>query len=830
MEKRYLHAQVEAELQQLWQQEQVYKRQHNDGPLYSIDTPPPTISGSLHIGHIFSYTQTDIIARYKRMSGFSVFYPFGFDDNGLPTERYVEKKRDIVAHSMSRTDFIALCLQETYEAEERFKSLWKRMGLSADWDACYSTISERARKISQESFIHLFKKGYVYRKLEPALYCTTCQTSVAQAELDDSQKPSHFNDIIFTLEDGTSLTIGTTRPELLPSCGAVLYHPADERYVHLINKKITVPLFGQSVPCIADELVDPNKGTGLVMCCAYGDKNDIYWIKKHAITVQESVDRRGRWKDFTGFLSGLKVHDARSAVLEKLRSAGLLIQQKELMHSVNVHERCKKEIEYLALSQWFVKILDNKQELLAQADKIVWYPAYMKVRYQNWVENLSWDWGISRQRFFGIPFPVWHCKACGTILLADIATLPIDPQEVGFPGGQCPHCCSTDIEPDTDVMDTWNTSSLTPYICASYLDQKLDLFDEDTATSFLPMSMRPQAHDIIRTWAFDTIVKTFMHQGVVPWNDIVISGHVLSDGKEKLSKSKENAKFSPENLLDTYSADVIRYWTASGNLGQDISFSEQQLKIGERLVTKLWNAYRFIDEHVQHKVDRPEKLGAVNEWILHQCSQASRDYHKELTQYEFHHALGAVERFFWQDFCDNYLELIKDQLFNPSHYPKQEIEGTYWTLEKVGLYLLQMFAPFTPYITEQLYQLIYKKFYGINSLHRMRFTDEMKSYYFEQSCEAIHAVLTVVNDVRKLKTAHQLSLKTEIDFLIIIVDNKAIIDTLHGNSAILKGIARAKEITFEQKGAADSNVVKEGSVIRVSIVYEKNRSESERKG
>ncbi len=512
MEKHYNHKDAEQQMRKLWQEQQTYKATRNSGPLYSIDTPPPTVSGSLHIGHIFSYTQTDILARFVRMNGYSVFYPFGFDDNGLPTERFVEQKLKLSAHSMSRSEFIALCLKETHEVEEVFKSLWQRMGLSVDWDACYSTISDRTRMISQESFIRLYQKGFIYRKMEPALYCTTCYTSVAQAELDDTEKPSHFNDIVFAGPDGEKLVIGTTRPELLPSCVALFYHPTDARYTHLKGKTARVPLFDYEVPILADQLVNPEKGTGLVMCCTFGDKNDIHWVKTHNLPFKESIDIGGRWKEHTGFLVGLKAHAARALVLEKLQEAGLLVGQREIMHAVNVHERCKKEIEYLALSQWFLKILDFKKELLAAADTINWYPAYMKSRYQNWVENLGWDWGLSRQRFFGIPFPVWHCNDCQAIILPDLADLPVDPQEKGFKGGKCPHCGCDSLTPDRDVMDTWNTSSITPYICA-------DLYHEGKGTpfegsqQFLPMSMRPQAHDIIRTWAFYTITKTWMHNG-----------------------------------------------------------------------------------------------------------------------------------------------------------------------------------------------------------------------------------------------------------------------------------------------------------------------------
>lgn len=351
MDKRYDHLLSEQKSQNYWNMHNTYSCENNAGPLYSIDTPPPTVSGSLHIGHIFSYTQTDIVARYKRMSGFSVFYPFGFDDNGLPTERYVEKKRNIKGHQLPRSEFINICLEESALAAQSFKQLWQRMGISADWSKTYSTISAESRKITQASFIELYKKGFMYRKNEPALYCATCCTSVAQAELDDKEVPSFFNDIAFKDQYGTNLVVGTTRPELLSSCVALLFNPKDDRYIHLNGQEATVPVFNYNVPIIPDDLVEIEKGTGLVMCCTFGDKKDIEWFKKHNLPYRQSIDVTGKWGAHTGILAGLKVHEARKCILKELNDINALVRQKEITHSVNIHERCKKEIEFMLLSQ-----------------------------------------------------------------------------------------------------------------------------------------------------------------------------------------------------------------------------------------------------------------------------------------------------------------------------------------------------------------------------------------------------------------------------------------------------------------------------------------------
>jgi valyl-tRNA synthetase len=797
MDKRYDARISEQAIQQKWAQENTYGVNQAPGrPLYTVDTPPPTVSGSLHIGHIFSYTQTDIIARYKRMSGYAVFYPFGFDDNGLPTERYVEKKRKIKGHQLPRSEFISICLQESELAAQSFKALWQRIGISADWRKTYSTISDRSRALSQASFIELYKKGYIYKKNEPALYCSTCRTSVAQAELDDQQMPSFFNTIVFKDAQNNDLLIGTTRPELLSSCVALLFNPHDSRYQHLAGQTARVPLFDVEVPIFADELVSIEKGTGLVMCCTFGDKTDIEWYKRFNLPYKQSIGTDGKWLPHTGFLAGLNAHEARELVLTKLKEHNLLLEQKPITHAVNVHERCKKEIEFIQLSQWFVKIIEYKQEFLKLADDIVWYPAFMKSRYVNWVENLGWDWCISRQRFYGVPFPVWHCVDCKAILVADVSSLPVDPLQTPFKGG-CTQCGCATVVPDTDVMDTWNTSSITPYICADlYKHQDTINFEN---MNFVPMGMRPQAHDIIRTWAFYTIIKTYLHQGAAPWKDIVISGHVLSDAQEKISKSKGNVSLTPEKLLEQYSADIIRYWTASGRLGQDVSFSDNQLKIGQRLVTKLWNAFLFGQSHIEDKdfSHVPLTLGSINEWLLDSVSGCFKRYQHYLQEYEFSLALDQVEQFFWHDFCDNYIELIKNQLFNPDQYDAQTVYATQWTLYHVGLRLLQLYAPYIPHVTEAIYQEIYAKNGGKPSIHQTEFADAQTTYEFKESAESTCLLIDVVTRIRKIKSEHQLSIKVPCATLKVYVQSQAAIDQLKKQQQLLCGVVHAQVVEYE---------------------------------
>jgi valyl-tRNA synthetase len=820
MDTKYDHQNTQIILQKKWEKEKTYSTANNPGKLYSIDTPPPTVSGSLHIGHIFSYTQTDVIARYQRMSGYSVFYPFGFDDNGLPTERYIEKKCNVRPHEIGRSAFIKLCLEQTKEVEKEFKALWQTIGLSVDWDHWYSTISDESRRLSQLSFIKLYKDGFIYRKDEPAIYCTTCRTTVAQADLDDLELPSFFNNIIFKDEDDNNLIVATTRPELLYSTSALLFHPTDVRYQHLNGKKAFVPIYNTEIPIYQDELVDPAKGTGLVMVSTFGDQTDIQWYKKHQLPLRLSIGLDGKWVPETGPLAGLKVVEARKKIIEELRHQGLLVEQKPITHAVKVHERCKKEIEYIVLTQWFVTLIKHKDTFLKLADSIAWYPAFMKSRYLNWVENIKWDWCISRQRLYGIPFPVWHCTHCKHILLADPKDLPVDPQEMAYPGKECPNCKKNSIVPDTDVMDTWNTSSITPYICYNLFSTQKDPFTKE-ALSFIPMGMRPQAHDIIRTWAFYTIVKTWMHNKVIPWNEIVISGHVLSDSKEKISKSKENNPLAPENLLQRYDADAIRYWTASGSLGHDISFSETQLKNGQRLITKLWNAFRFAQPHINQVLPNQKitHIGIVNEWILDRISYTFEQYQKYFKDHEFSLALNQVEQFFWTDFCDNYLELIKNQLFNPEQYPAQEVSATKWTLYHVGLRILQLYAPYMPYITETIYQQLYVKNGGISSIHQTKFATEQIHYKYANAQEIMIIINDIVATVRKLKTSKQLSLKTPLSVLTICADS-SLKNKITPHEQIIKGVTQAETITFNPQSSDGSELQNTDGNWQATIVME----------
>jgi valyl-tRNA synthetase len=466
--KRYSADSAEPALQERWQQAGTYHfLRESSQPIYSIDSPPATVSGNLHLGHTFSYSQADIFARFWRMNGYNVFYPMGFDDNGLATERFVEKRTGITAPEVGREAFIRQCLALSEEMEKDYRALWLRLGLSVDWRHTYRTIDDLSRRTSQLSFIDLYKKGRVYRREAPTIWCPECRTAIAQAELSDLERESEFITMAFRLENGDLLPIATTRPELLPACAAVFVHPGDPRYVPYIGQRVRVPLLGFDVPLLADAKADPEKGTGAVMCCTFGDVTDVEWWYTHHLPLKTIIGRDGRLTDAAGDYAGLSIPEARQRIIADLEASGALLDRQPLRQVVHVHERCDTPVEYITAQQWFVRVLDIKDELLAAGERIAWQPAYMQARYRAWVGNLGWDWCISRQRYFGVTFPLWYCAACGEILLADEDQLPIDPSEQQ-PNRAC-SCGNTTFTPDEDVMDTWATSSMSPQIAGRWL-------------------------------------------------------------------------------------------------------------------------------------------------------------------------------------------------------------------------------------------------------------------------------------------------------------------------------------------------------------------------
>lgn len=904
--KKYDHQATEKKWQKHWLEQQTYQWDatipREDS--YVIDTPPPTVSGLLHMGHVFSYTQADFIARFQRMNGKNVFYPMGFDDNGLPTERLVEKTKKIRAVDVGREEFITLCETVGEEARKDFRELFQSIALSVDWQQEYHTVSEDSRRISQLSFLDLLAKGKAYRKLQPMLWDPVDQTAIAQAEIEDKEKETFENYIHFGLiseakadsNDKPSwgklekVEIMTTRPELLAACVALMCHPDDEEKYQ--GKYAVTPLFNVIVPIVADEKVDKEKGTGLVMCCTYGDETDIEWQRKYRLPVRCILNEFGRISfiddvpspvvrdrdrisekfppnqiAFPHMLEGhvarsakqlqdprlnegntlniettrkyineLKINEqqgkkvtnpnkdkegnflgARETIIELLQLEGCFvkneddtIKQNKITHTVKCAERSGAELEYLPSTQWFVKILDQKEELKAKAAECNWYPSYMKVRVDQWIDGLSWDWCISRQRYFGVPFPVWYSKRAGEegkILVADIDQLPVNPL-VDLPKGYS----ADEVEREADVMDTWATSSVSPQLSSGAITKEYAV-DYARHQQLFPADLRPQAHEIIRTWAFYTIAKSHLHENTIPWKNLMISGWCLAADKTKMSKSKGNV-VTPVDLIENKGSDVVRYWASTSHLGADTAYSEDVLKIGNKLINKLWNATKFAAIHLDKLEGTPTtslediKKGIIAEamdiWVLSRLADTVSKATEAFHNYEYCRAREAIELFFWNDFCDNYLEITKVRAYGEadSIQPHQQQSALYTIYHSVETFL-RLFAPFVPHITEELYSHIFDH-QTIGSIHQKDTWPLRQNYaYDEQADAAGKSCVALLDAVRKLKAEKNVSIKWPLTHLYIALaedkeqgaDQTALLDVVLDD---LKHVTNTAEIIWAE--------------------------------
>lgn len=755
LDKKYNAREKEEKWLNYWKNNGIYDFNIDEREVFSIDTPPPTVNGKIHIGHIFSYSQTEMIARYKRLRGYNIFYPFGFDDNGLPSERLVEKEQGKKAHEIGREEFSKLCYETTDKYEAEFQDLFSKMGVSTDWNIHYKTVSPSTIKISQRSFLDLIDKGYCYHKESPTLWCNECLTSIAQAELETKTIKTTFNYIKFkTKETQEEFIIATTRPELLPAIVSVFVNPNDEKNKHLIGKTACIPIINIEVPIMADEKVDACKGTGVVMCCTFGDQTDIEWWKKYNLPLKYIFTNNGRIIDSVPNYGGMKIKEARKQIVEDLQEGGFIVKIEELEHEVGIHERCGKEVEYSVMKQWFIDTMSHKDDFIRIGNEIKWHPDHMHNRYNEWVENIMWDWCISRQRYFGVPFPVWYCKKCGEPVFASVEDLPVNPLSDKPKTNKCSKCGCTEFVPETDVMDTWATSSLTPMINMKY-------GEKDNYESFLkPMSLRTNASEIIRTWDFYTIVKSFYHFGTRPWDNVMISGFVMASKGEKISKSKGNSKIEPMDAIKQYSADVLRYWAGTGRLGTDIVYSDETLLRGKKLVNKIWNVSKFIEMHLTDFKDKEfNDFEYIDRYILGKYKKMEETFIKYLDDYEVGLALNALERFFW-DFCDNYIEIVKHRLYRPEEFGEEARYSGQKTIHIILYKLLQDFSIYFPFITEEIYQELFSK---EKSIHLTKI--EQLEYDFEDEKNTGDIIIEIISKIRGEKSNNNLSLKTEVKLL-----------------------------------------------------------------
>ena len=823
LDKNFDHLEAEKTCKNLWEDSKIYKYDPNsDQETFSVDTPPPYVSAAhLHVGHAMSYAQAEFVVRYHRMMGKNIFYPMGFDDNGLPTERYVENKYKINKKKTSRAEFRALCEKETQEGAKNYEELWRSMGLSVDWDQRYSTIDAHCRKTAQASFIDLFKKGLIYRSDEPVLWDTHFETALAQADLETLHRKGKLNDIAFKAPDGRELVISTTRPELIPGCVALYVNPDDARYKDLVGGAAIVPLFNYEVPIKTSQEVDPDFGTGLMMCCTFGDSEDVQKWKNDKLDTRIVIGKDGKMTDLAGDYAGKPIEEARANIIKDLKEADLLKDQKTVDQAVSVSERSGKPVEFVMEPQWFIKVMDLKEDMLKRAQELNWFPEFMRVRLEDWINGLKYDWNISRQRFYGVPFPVWYTKD-GEAVLADETSLPVDPAEDRYQGTD--HNAD-ELTGETDVMDTWMTSSLTPLINANWVESDNR---DGKMSDIYPMNVRVQAFEIIRTWLFYTVLKSHIHTDSLPWHDVMISGWGLNEQGKKISK-RDLEKFTdkdgynrydPASVLDKYGADALRYWAAGSQLGHDLRYNEKDVKAGRKLVVKLWNAARFVLMQLEgfdpENTTRPEPTNRTPEdrWLLNELNQVVEKVNAGFAKYDYARGREALERFFWGTFCDNYLEIVKDRFWNPERYDDQARVSAQATLWEALRTVLGLFAPYLPFVTESLWQAIYKPYEDKVSLHVTGFPQVNEAW--TSNVGEMNLVLNVLKTVRQIRTQNQFSATAQVKKLIIDLSDAANdeAEQIKALENSLQAVARAESIDY---GDAEHDC--EGTKLKIGVEF-----------
>ena len=824
---------VEARLVAQWEREGTYRfdRTAKRENIFSIDTPPPTVSGSLHMGHVFSYTHTDTLARFWRMRGKSVFYPMGWDDNGLPTERRVQNfygvscdpslkyvagfeppfrgdpPKDTRAVPISRPNFIELCDELTAEDEKVFEDLFRRLGLSVDWSLLYTTISEHARRTAQSAFLRNLERGEAYTQEAPTLWDVDFGTAVAQAELEDRERPGAFHELKFHVPDETrsEFTVETTRPELIAACVGLVAHPDDARYQHLFGKVAHTPIFNVEVPVFAHPLAQQDKGSGIAMVCTFGDLTDVIWWRELNLATRPTIGRDGRIvadapeimsadarKQYAR-IAGKTVKQAQVITVEILRETGELIDEpRAITHPVKFYEKGDRPLEIVTSRQWYIRNGGRdenlREKLLARGDELTWHPDFMQHRYANWVGGLNGDWLVSRQRYFGVPIPLWYrLDAHGEIiydnpLVPTSGQLPIDPS-TDLPAG---YLAEQRDKPngfvgEPDIMDTWATSSLTPQIAGRWIDDS-DLFER-----IFPMDVRPQGHDIIRTWLFATMVRSNFEHGQAPWRNAALSGWILDPDRKKMSKSKGNV-VTPSDLFDQYGSDAVRYWAACARPGVDTTFSEDQMKVGRKLATKLLNLTKFVLGSGELIGDsKPTDL--IDHAMLTRLAAVVDEATTALEQFDYARALERTEAFFWW-FCDDYVELVKTRAYSAG----EESSSARSSLQRALSVLQRLLAPMLPFATEEVWS-----WWKSDSIHLQNWPTANETLadfdVSENASSLLDATCVVLAAVRRAKTEAKVSQRAEVAELVVTA-SPATIALLQANILDLRNAGALQEIKF----------------------------------
>jgi valyl-tRNA synthetase len=850
-EKKYNPKIKEEEIRNFWEENKIYKFNPNSKkPIYSIDTPPPTLSGKMHIGHAFSFSQQDFIARFKRMTGHEVFYPFGTDDNGLPTEKLVQKERKVNLRKIPRSEAVSIVLDYLKEKRPEFIQDWKNIGMSCDFDLVYSTIDDYSRKISQKSFLELYKKGRIYRKKGPVMWDRQFQTAIAQAELEDKEREAYLNYVKAKVvgSDNTYVIYATTRPELVFAVVGmsvedkgdyVKLKVGDEYWIvsaktyeekfkefdyelidklkgeDLIGQKVVIPVVNKEIEISHDIAVKADFGTGIAYFCTFGGVEDIEWANRHGVEPINLLEKDGRLNELGGKYTGKLASEARDEIIEDMEKEGYIIKKEKKKQIVNVGERSGVEVEFIVSHQWYVKYLDLKEKFVELVNSLNWYPEFMKSRILNWIEGLKWDWGFSRQRHFGIPIPVWYDKE-GNIYLPDEEQLPVDPVK------DRPNSAPKDIEliPETDVFDTWFTSASSPILASN-------LVGEENFNKLFPMNLRPQAHDIINFWLFYTIAKTYLQYEKLPFKDVMISGWVLAPDGTKMSKSKGNT-IAPQEVVEKYSSDAIRFAAAGTKLGQDIPYQEKEVQTGLKVANKIYNANKFASmllkdftkEDIEFSIS---DVNGIDKWIILRLNKVIETMTKSFENYDFSKARSEIELYFMRFIADNYIEIVKNRLWKPEVFGEKETKKAQKTLYRVLYDSLRLFAPFIPYITEEVYQSFYKNFNEEKSIHQTKWPTINEKLTLENPDNLIELgdkFVSIVMAVRKFKSENKLSMNYPLDRLEIKCDD-SLEDFILENISDLKSVTGAKEVIFVENCEIETDF----KDLKIDIEYTKEEKE-----
>jgi valyl-tRNA synthetase len=787
---------TEQKWQRKWEEWGIYHfdRKDHSKPTFSIDTPPPYPSGEFHMGNVLNWTYFDMVARHKRMQGFNVYFPQGWDCHGLQIERRAEKEYGVKKSDLSTAQFIKLCKKFVDKYIGIMKTAVKQLGCSNDWTTEYRTMDPDYWRRTQLSFILLYKKGYIYQGTHPVNWCPGCETAIADAEVNYETRQGTLNHIKFPLEKGGYLTIATTRPELIPACVMVAINPEDNRYKQYIGKSIHVPTTKRTVKIVEDSMVDPKFGTGVVMICTYGDKADVKTVAKHKLPPIIILTKDGKMNESAGKYARLTIQETKEAIVKDLKNQCMLVKTESIQQEIGLCDRCDTPIEILETKQWFMKTRQLTDEVEERANKLKWYPDYMRTRLTDWAKSLDWDWVISRQRVFGTPIPIWYCQKCGEIILANENWPPIDPKQENPKITKCPKCSHEKFIPEKDVFDTWMDSSITCAVHAGWPETS-----EMEWRRLFPADLHTSGTDIIRTWAYYLMVRHLALFNETPYQACLINGMVLGSDGRKMSKSLGNYIATPD-VFKKYGADTSRQWAAGGGTtGSDIPFRWPDVEYAWRFIIKLWNASRFasllLEDYKPEKSNsKALKLTLLDRWLLAKMSQATLKVTETLEKCQFNIAMEEIRNFAWRDLCDNYIEAAKHRLYKVEVYGEEARKAAQHTLY-IALYrLLQLFAPVAPHVTEEIYQTMFADDMGHKSIHVSPWPQLKQREVDSEAIRRGDLLVAVIGEIRREKARKRMPLNASIKELTVFAGTEENAETLIEASEDIKGTCKIEKL------------------------------------